>query len=78
MRNTIRLSIVLAALAFTTLTGTVMADDRINLTPPLYREQARSTAAMRPASELTTTPSVTARALSARRVVADADANSAR
>jgi hypothetical protein len=71
-------SLVLAVLASATLTGTVMADDRINLTPPLYREQARSTAAVRPASELNTTPSLTARALPARRVVADADANAAR
>jgi len=71
-------SLVLAVLASANLTSTVMADDRINLTPPLYREQARSTAAVRPASELNTTPSVTARALPVQRVVADADANSAR
>ena len=71
-------SLVLAVLASATLTGTVMADDRINLTPPLYREQARSTAGVRPASELNTTPSLTARALPVRRVVADADANAAR
>jgi hypothetical protein len=71
-------SLALAVLALTTLTGTVMADDRINLTPPLYREQARSTAAVRPASELNTTPSLTARTLQVRRVVADADANSSR
>jgi hypothetical protein len=71
-------SLALAVLAFATLTGTVMADDRINLTPPLYREQARSTAAVRPASELNTTPSLTARTLQVRRVVADADANSSR
>ena len=71
-------SLALAVLAFATLTGTVMADDRINLTPPLYREQARSTAAVRPASELNTTPSLTARTLQVRRVVADAEANSSR
>ncbi|WP_244477248.1 hypothetical protein [Methylobacterium sp. Leaf125] len=71
-------SLALAVLALATLTGTVMADDRINLTPPLYREQARSTAAVRPASELNTTPSLTARTLQVRRVVADADANSSR
>ena len=71
-------ALALAVLAFATLTSTVMADDRINLTPPLYREQARSTAAVRPASELNTTPSLTARALPVRRVVADADANAAR
>jgi len=71
-------SLVLAILVSTTQTGTVMADDRINLTPPLYREQARSTAAVRPASELNTTPSLTARAFPVRRVVADANSNSAR
>lgn len=51
---------VLATLASATLTGSVLADDRTYLTPPLYREQARATAAIRPASELTTTPSLTA------------------
>ena len=65
-------TLVLAALASVTLASTAMADDRLSLTPPLYREQARATAAVRPASELTTTPSVTARALTARRVVAEA------
>ena len=47
--------LALAALASTATLGTAMADERINLTPPLFREQARSTAAVRPASELTTT-----------------------
>lgn len=69
---------VLAALASATLASTAMADDRLNLTPPLYREQARATAAVRPASELTTTPSVTTRALTIRRVVAEAVDTSAR
>lgn len=71
-------TIVLAALASATLAGTAMADDRLNFTPPLYREQARVTAAVRPATELTTTPSVTARALTTRRVVAEAVDTSAR
>lgn len=65
---------VLAALASVTLAGTAMADERINITPTLYREQARTTAAVRPASELTTTPSLTPRAPAVRRVVADASA----
>ncbi|WP_200927311.1 MULTISPECIES: hypothetical protein [unclassified Methylobacterium] len=65
---------VLAALASVTLAGTAMADERITVTPTLYREQARVTAAVRPASELTTTPSLTPRAPTARRVVADASA----
>ena len=71
-------TLVLAALASLTLAGTALADDRLNLTPPLYREQARATAALRPASELTTTPSVTARAPTARRVVAEAADTAAR
>nr|USU32442.1 hypothetical protein NG677_01585 [Methylobacterium sp. OTU13CASTA1] len=66
---------VLAALASVTLAGTAMADERINITPTLYREQARVTAAVRPASELTTTPSLTQRAPAVRRVVADASAS---
>lgn len=67
--------IVLAALAAATLTGTAMAEDRVNITPTLYREQARVTASVRPASELTTTPSLTPRAPATRRLVADADAS---
>jgi hypothetical protein len=47
--------LALVALASTATVGVALADDRINLTPPLFREQARSTAAVRPASELTTT-----------------------
>lgn len=62
---------VLATLASATLTGSVLADDRTYLTPPLYREQARATAAIRPASELTTTPSVTAAATSADTALVD-------
>ncbi|NEU15089.1 hypothetical protein G3T14_23975 [Methylobacterium sp. BTF04] len=64
-------TLVLAALASITLVGTAVADERINLTPTLYREQARATAAVRPASELTTTPSLTPRAPTARRIVAE-------
>ena len=51
-------TIVLAVLAVVPALSSVRADERINLTPPLYREQARFTAVVRPASELTTTPSV--------------------
>ncbi|MEE7476728.1 MULTISPECIES: hypothetical protein [Methylobacterium] len=64
--------LTLAALASATAAGSAMAEDRINLTPPLYREQARVTAAVRPASELTTTPNSTAAAPAAPRVVAEA------
>ncbi|MGU3362226.1 hypothetical protein ACLBWX_18015 [Methylobacterium sp. M6A4_1b] len=69
-------TLVLATLATASLANTALADDRTFLTPPLYREQARVTAAVRPASELTTTPSLTPRAPVARRSVAEtADAS---
>lgn len=42
------------------------AGDRIDVTPPLYRERARDTASVRPASELRTTPSLVAAAPEAR------------
>lgn len=71
-------TLVLATLASATLTGTVLADERTYLTPPLYREQARVTATVRPASELTTTPSLTPRAPEGRRVVAEVSETSAR
>jgi len=62
----------LATLASIILTGAAAADERINITPTLYREQARVTAAVRPASELTTTPSLTPPASVVRRIVAEA------
>ncbi|AWN43630.1 hypothetical protein U8607_11105 [Methylobacterium durans] len=71
-------TLVLATLASAVLAGTAMADDRIHVTPTLYRDQARATAAVRPASELTTTPSLTARAIEAPRVVVEATATLAR
>lgn len=43
---------VLAVAAF----GPAQAEDRVDLTPPLYREQARATASVRPAAEIGTTP----------------------
>ena len=64
----------LATMASIVLTGAAAADERINVTPTLYRELARATAAVRPASELTTTPSLTPQTPTARRVVADASA----
>ena len=57
------------------LIGAAMADDRLNVTPMLSRKQARPTATLRPASELTTTPSLTPRAPATRRLVADAEAS---
>lgn len=64
----------LAALASVTLVGSATAGDRIDLTPPLFREQARATATVRPASELTTTPSLTPAAPRPPHVVAEATA----
>jgi len=61
----------LATLASVILTGAAAADERINVTPTLYRDWARVTAAVRPASELTTTPSLTPRAPATRRIIAE-------
>ena len=61
----------LTVLAFATLTGTAMAGEPMFHTPPLYREQARTTAAVRPASELTTTPSLTPATGKNSRIVAE-------
>ena len=69
-------TLILAMLTTASLANTAMADDRTFLTPPLYREQARTMATVRPASELTTTPSLAPRAPTTRRVVAEtADAS---
>ena len=64
----------MTALAAVTFAGSALADDRINLTPTLYRDQARATASVRPASELTTTPRLVPAAPANRRVVAEATA----
>ena len=47
-----------ATLAVVSAAGPATAGDRIDFTPPLYRMEARPTAAVRPASEITTTPSL--------------------
>lgn len=65
-------TIVLAALAAVPMIGAARADESIALTPPLYREQARLTAAVRPASELATTPRLVPASPASRRVVATA------
>ncbi len=62
-------TVALAALASIVAAAAASAGERIDLTPPLYREMARETAAVRPASELATTPSVVARAAEPRTVV---------
>jgi len=63
---------ILATLTAVTVAGPAVADDRINLTPTLYRDQARATAAVRPAAELTTTPRLVPAAPAQPRVVAEA------
>lgn len=65
----------LASLAAFTFVGSALADDRINLTPTLYRDQARATAAVCPVSELTTTPRLVPAAPATRRVVAETAAH---
>lgn len=47
---------VLGVLASATVIGSVSAEERLTVTPTLYRELARATASVRPAAELTTTP----------------------
>jgi len=68
----------LAALVASTFAGSAMAEDRTFLTPPLYREQARVTATVRPAAELTTVPNAISRAPEGRRVLAEAGEPAAR
>lgn len=70
--------IVLATLAVSAFAGGASAEDRTFLTPPLYRDQARDTAKVRRASELTTIPSAIPGATPVRRVVAEAMDPSAR
>lgn len=68
---TVRL-LVLATLAAAPLVGTAAAGEATDLTPPLYRAEARATSAVRPASELVTTPRLVPAAPAAPRVVATA------
>ncbi|MCJ2071290.1 hypothetical protein MKK75_21260 [Methylobacterium sp. J-030] len=65
-------TLVLAAFIAASATGTAIADEALTLTPPLYRDVARSTAATRPATELATTPRLVPAAPGAKRVVATA------
>jgi hypothetical protein len=54
-----RTILFLASAALTSaaiFTGPAAADDRLHLTPPLYREQARATVQARAVGDLTTTP----------------------
>lgn len=63
-------SLVLSAFATIIMVGAATAGDHINVTPPIYREQARTTASVHLASELTTTPSLVPPAGASRPVVA--------
>lgn len=65
-------TLALAALAAGSMIGPALADESLHLTPPLYREQARPTAQVRPASELVTTPRLVPGQPSSRRIVATA------
>jgi hypothetical protein len=65
---------ILAALAVVPDLGSATADERIEFTPPLYREQARPTAAVRPGSEMTTTPSLVRASQKAPRRIVEATA----
>jgi hypothetical protein len=51
-------TLILAALTVVPALGSAVAGERIDVTPPLFREQARPTASIRAASEMTTTPSL--------------------
>ncbi|MHC2107489.1 hypothetical protein [Methylobacterium sp. CM6246] len=65
-------SLILAALASIPMIGSALADEAINLTPPLYREQARVISTTRPATELATTPRLVPAAQTTRVVTATA------
>lgn len=67
-------AVAFAALAVVSAIGSVNAGERIDFTPPLYREQARPTAAVRPATEITTTPSLVRTPLEAPRRIVEATA----
>ena len=67
-------TVTLTALAALAFAGPALADERITITPTLYRDQARASASVRPASELTTTPRLVpaAPAKAPSRIVAEA------
>lgn len=67
-------TVILTAFAAAVIAGPALADERISLTPTLYRDQARATATVRPASELTTVPRLVPAAPAPARVVVSAAA----
>ncbi|WP_267360941.1 MULTISPECIES: hypothetical protein [unclassified Methylobacterium] len=52
MRSTLTFAVIVASLA----AGSASADERLHIIPPLYRDHARSTQAVRHSSDLITTP----------------------
>lgn len=82
MRATRFLALTILA-SSTFATGAAMAGEALHLTPPLFREQARETQAVRSVSDLTTTPQPVAAAKPTApgrtvRVVAEAGESTAR
>jgi len=65
---------ILAAIASATTVGSAAAGEHVDVTPTLYREQARATASVRPASELTTTPRLVPASSASSQVIAEATA----
>ncbi|GJE10176.1 MULTISPECIES: hypothetical protein [Methylobacterium] len=62
-----------AALVSAAVIRPAAADDHLNLTPPLYREQARVARQVRPVSDMTTTPQPVAAPAIPRRAGSTAD-----
>lgn len=73
-KRVMTLRTLLAALVSMQAIGSAIADERIDFTPPLYREQARPTAAVRQAAEMTTTPSLVGTSDEAPRPIVEATA----
>ena len=66
-------SFIVAAMAALPMIGSARADEAIALTPPLYREQARSIGQVRSVSDMTTTPQPVMTSATQRRTVTVAD-----
>ncbi|MCJ2066200.1 hypothetical protein MKK63_26385 [Methylobacterium sp. J-088] len=71
LRPLVLAALIAAPMVAAATTG-ALADEALTLTPPLYRDQARTTAAARPASELATTPRLVPATPAAKRIVAAA------
>lgn len=62
-----------ALVSAATFAGPAAADDRLHLTPPLYREQAHETRQIRPMGEMTVTPQPVGASTIARKTLSAAD-----